>query len=123
MRISDWSSDVCSSDLRLVEGDVGPLARDIATVVGPLRGNVLLADDTAELRELVGLYIASIAPDVQVVSVENGARAVERALIDDFDLIVMDLQMPEMDGFSAAHLLRASGYRGPMIAQIGRAHV
>src|SRR3546814_11632344 len=28
----------------------------------------------------------------------------------------MDLQMPEMDGFSAAHLLRASGYRGPMIA-------
>ncbi|MDP2185165.1 MAG: ATP-binding protein [Xanthomonadales bacterium] len=83
---------------------------------GPLRGNVLLADDTAELRELVALYISAIAPDVRVVSVENGARAVEQALTDDFDLIIMDLQMPEMDGFSAAQLLRASGYRGPLIA-------
>ena len=95
-------------------GDLPVPATGIAP--GPLRGNVLLADDTAELRELVALYISSIAPDVRVVSVENGARAVERALIDDFDLIVMDLQMPEMDGFSAAQLLRASGYRGPMIA-------
>jgi len=81
-----------------------------------LRGSVLLADDTAEVRELVGLYIASIAPQVHVVSVDNGARAVERALVDDFDVIVMDLQMPEMDGLSAAQLLRASGYRGAMIA-------
>jgi len=95
-------------------GDLPVPATGIAP--GPLRGNVLLADDTAELRDLVALYISSIAPDVRVVSVENGARAVERALIDDFDLIVMDLQMPEMDGFSAAQLLRASGYRGPMIA-------
>lgn len=95
-------------------GDLPVPATGIAP--GPLRGNVLLADDTAELRDLVALYISAIAPDVRVVSVENGARAVERALIDDFDLIVMDLQMPEMDGFSAAQLLRASGYRGPMIA-------
>jgi CheY-like chemotaxis protein len=100
---------------RVAEHDDLPVHAS-GTARGPLRGNVLLADDTAELRELVALYISSIAPDVRVVSVENGARAVERALIDDFDLIVMDLQMPEMDGFSAAQLLRASGYRGPMIA-------
>lgn len=81
-----------------------------------LRGNVLLADDTAQLRELVALYIRAIAPQVRVVSVDNGARAVEQALINEFDLIVMDLQMPEMDGLSAAQLLRAAGYRGPMIA-------
>jgi signal transduction histidine kinase/CheY-like chemotaxis protein/HPt (histidine-containing phosphotransfer) domain-containing protein len=100
--------------LAAAQGEMPVVERDAA--VGPLRGNVLLADDTAELRELVGLYIGSIAPDVRVVMVENGARAVEQALIDDFDLVVMDLQMPEMDGITAAQLLRASGYRGPMIA-------
>jgi signal transduction histidine kinase/CheY-like chemotaxis protein/HPt (histidine-containing phosphotransfer) domain-containing protein len=100
--------------LAAAQGEMPVIER--GAVAGPLRGNVLLADDTAELRELVGLYIGSIAPDVRVVMVENGARAVEQALISDFDLIVMDLQMPEMDGFTAAQLLRASGYRGPMIA-------
>ena len=47
---------------------------------------------------------------------ENGALAVELALAREFDLILMDMQMPVMGGMEAIGKLRAAGYRKPIAA-------
>ncbi|MCD8481339.1 MAG: response regulator [Verrucomicrobia bacterium] len=48
--------------------------------------------------------------------VESGAAAVESVAHSDFDLILMDIQMPEMDGHEATRVLRKNGCSTPIIA-------
>ena len=52
----------------------------------------------------------------QVELAENGEEAVAKALGESFDVILMDLQMPGMDGYEATTLLRSKGYKKPIIA-------
>lgn len=52
----------------------------------------------------------------QVTIADNGQSALEQASQRTFDLILMDLKMPVLDGFSATQKLRASGYSHPIIA-------
>jgi CheY-like chemotaxis protein len=48
--------------------------------------------------------------------VGNGREAVETALARDFDLVLMDIQMPLLDGMQATQILRSAGYAGPIVA-------
>jgi CheY-like chemotaxis protein len=48
--------------------------------------------------------------------VSNGLDAVEAALGSDFDAILMDMEMPLMDGYEAARVLREHGYTKPILA-------
>ena len=83
-------------------------------VLSALSGRVLVAEDVAHLRSLIELYLDKLG--VEHRSVSNGFEAVEAALDSEFDVLLMDMSMPVMDGFEAAQVLRHRGYRGPIIA-------
>jgi signal transduction histidine kinase/CheY-like chemotaxis protein len=80
----------------------------------PLSGKVLVADDVEHLRSLMEIYARELGLESKTVS--NGFEAVEAALGGDFDILLLDMEMPVMDGFEAARVLRERGYRKPIVA-------
>lgn len=75
---------------------------------------LLLAEDNATNVEL---FLAALETDGHEVTVErDGLSARERALNETFDLIVLDIQMPRLDGYTLCAELRAAGIQGPIIA-------
>ncbi len=79
-----------------------------------LSGRVLLAEDGQDNRQILSLYLRRAGADV--VLAENGRVAVERAAAENLNLILMDIEMPELDGFAATRQLRAAGCTLPIIA-------
>ena len=84
-----------------------------------LRGRILLAEDGLDARRLLARHLRAAGAEVETA--ENGLVACELALRAaeagaPYDLILMDMQMPELDGYAAAARLRAAGYRGPIVA-------
>jgi signal transduction histidine kinase/ActR/RegA family two-component response regulator/HPt (histidine-containing phosphotransfer) domain-containing protein len=79
-----------------------------------LRGRILLAEDGRDNQRLIKAYLGEAGADVTVV--ENGRLALAAARAQQFDLILMDMQMPEMDGYTAASQLRSRGVSTPIIA-------
>ncbi|MBL8812561.1 MAG: response regulator [Planctomycetaceae bacterium] len=75
---------------------------------------VLVTDDTPANRQLVGLVLRKAGLEVE--EAEHGCIAVEKATSGNYDLLLMDMQMPIMDGFTATQTLRAQGLRTPIIA-------
>ena len=77
---------------------------------------VLLAEDHPTNQRVVQLILATVG--AEVVIVENGALAVEALGQSEFDVVLMDMQMPVMDGLAATRALRAAergGRRTPVI--------
>ena len=66
---------------------------------------ILVADDHAINRRVADLILT--AAGAAVTSVEDGAQALEACAAQPFDVILMDLQMPRMDGLTAIRLIRA----------------
>lgn len=79
-----------------------------------LSGQVLLADDTEDIRLLISQMIASTGAKVH--SVCNGEEALNSVFSDDFDLIIMDVNMPVMDGIEAVKSMRGFNLDTPIIA-------
>ncbi|WP_236744499.1 response regulator [Marinobacter similis] len=89
--------------------------RSIPMVLAPrLTGRILCAEDNETNRRLVSLLVARTG--AELVHVGNGAEALELALRDYFDLILMDIQMPVMNGRDATAALREAGVNTPVIA-------
>lgn len=65
---------------------------------------LLVVDDEARIRELIKKYATFEQYDV--IEAENGMQAVELCRQQDFDLIIMDVMMPDLDGFSACREIR-----------------
>ena len=81
---------------------------------GSLVGKVLLAEDTLDNQKLISMYVTRTGASVEVVN--NGKQAVDKALAGEFDLILMDMQMPIMGGLDATAKLRTMGYSQPIVA-------
>ena len=75
-------------------------------------GSILLAEDNINNQRLLKIILKKMG--AQVSTVNNGEQAVEAALSEEFDLILMDLNMPVMNGDDAIELLRASGNDSPI---------
>ncbi len=76
--------------------------------------HVLLAEDGYDNRELIRTVLCAAGATVETV--ENGQEAVEKAEAEPFDVILMDMNMPVMDGYEATRALRERGYERPILA-------
>jgi signal transduction histidine kinase/CheY-like chemotaxis protein len=81
-----------------------------------INGSVLVAEDGIDNQALIAIKLRETGLKVEIAS--NGQIACEKvfAAANPFDVILMDVQMPVMDGFAATQQLRGKGYRGPIIA-------
>ena len=77
-------------------------------------GHVLVAEDVRSNQMLVRWLLEKMGFEVTVA--EDGNEAVQKALSRSFDLILMDMQMPNMNGFEATKALRNEGVKTPIIA-------
>jgi signal transduction histidine kinase len=91
-----------------------------AAADAPLGGcRILLAEDGPDNQRLIAHVLRRAGADVTLV--ENGRLAVDQAWDahrseQPFELVLMDMQMPVLDGYEATALLRAQGYQGTIVA-------
>ena len=114
----------CTFTLRLPaivpQGEAGSeepeAGQGAAPDTGLLKGaRILLAEDGPDNQRLIGHHLGRAGALVEVAA--NGRIAVDRvAESGSFDLILMDMHMPELDGYAATQLLRERGYTGPIMA-------
>ncbi len=75
---------------------------------------VLVVEDEPINREIVSELIQEAGLLVEIA--ENGQEALDKVALSNFDLILMDMQMPVLDGIGATRRLRAGGFRPPILA-------
>ncbi len=85
----------------------------------PLDARILVAEDTPVNQRLIAMILRKAGADVSMC--DNGREAIELALTreaegEPFDVVLMDMQMPEVDGYEATRCLREKGYTRPIIA-------
>ena len=77
-------------------------------------GKILVAEDNPSNQKLIGILLQKLGAQVDIA--EDGFKAVEKCQQDTFDLILMDMQMPNMNGYDATRELRKQGIQTPVIA-------
>ncbi|MBL8889440.1 MAG: response regulator [Planctomycetaceae bacterium] len=102
---------------------LGTTSSSTAPAVGGASWRVLLAEDNKVNQKLAIGLLEKLGHQVTIA--HNGAEALECLENDDFDLVLMDVQMPEMDGFHATQVLREreakTGLHVPVIAMTAHA--
>ncbi len=85
------------------------------TESGQLQGSrILVVDDDEDLRGLMKRYL--VRNGAEVDTSQNGAEAIEKATLNSYDAILMDMKMPVIDGYQATRSLRTVGYDRSIIA-------
>ena len=97
-----------------LESDALVAADTKATIWKLPQSNLLVVDDAKENRDLLRLVIGEMS--LEVDTAENGQEAVDACASKEYDLILMDIQMPVMDGYQAAREMRKSGFANPVVA-------
>lgn len=87
---------------------------DSANSIPALLGSVLLVEDTEVNQQLITYHIQKTGAEVTLAV--NGQKAIELAMCQEFDVILMDIQMPVLDGKEATKALKQLGYSRPIYA-------
>ena len=87
-----------------------PSAALTPTALEPKRGRVLLVEDNLINQRVAQVMLERLGFSVQLAS--NGLEAIEAVQQNNFDIILMDCQMPEMDGFAATREIRRLEHAG-----------
>jgi len=74
---------------------------------------VLIVDDSEDMLEVGRIVLANSG--YQIMTASSGEEAVAICSNEQLDLVLMDLNMPDLDGFASIQLLRDSGYNNPVI--------
>lgn len=87
---------------------------------GPLKGRrILVVDDSLDNQMLIGQTLLRLGAEIETAN--DGFQAVHKALAREFDVVLMDLQMPRLSGVEATRLLREKGYARPIVALTAQA--
>lgn len=132
LSISKRLANALGGDLRLLKSEPGvgsvfvftmPISvattsvppRDLSDEIEDLNGvHVLLVEDSVDNQELISLLLSDAGA---LVDVADGAlKGIQLAMKNPYDVILMDIQMPDLDGHEAVARLRADGYHRPIAA-------
>jgi len=104
-------------DMRIpaAEASLPAPAPAIASAPSPakLSGRVLVADDNDDLRALLQVQLGELG--FSCTAVGDGIQAIDAALADAYHVVLLDMDMPFMDGYETVRVLRERGYVKPVI--------
>jgi signal transduction histidine kinase/CheY-like chemotaxis protein len=104
-------------DMRIPAAEASLPAPAPATAIAPgptkLSGRVLLADDNDDLRALLQVQLGELGFSCKAVG--DGIEAIDAALADPYHVVLLDMDMPFMDGYETVRVLRERGYAQPVI--------
>lgn len=81
---------------------------------------ILVVDDEPDVANLVRMGIAYQRPDYEITAAHSGPEALDRAAREPWDLVILDLTMPVVDGFTVLGALRGGGSDVPIIVLTAR---
>jgi len=112
--------DVKWSDSLIKAVSMDPIERkkDIPRLDGV---SLLLVEDSEDNQDIFKHFLGNYGATVDIV--EDGLQAVDQALLKDYDAILMDIQIPKIDGKEATRRIRRKGYHNPIIALTAHAMV
>lgn len=101
------------SPIRQETAEVAEQPASVGALIQLARAQILIVDDVADIRALIASYLEH--QPLTLYFAADGKAAIEKCQQHRFDLILMDQQMPELDGFHAAQHLRKMGLTCPII--------
>ena len=80
--------------------------------------SILIVDDDADLREGLVEQL-SLHEEFHAIAADTGNKGVEAAKAEQIDLVIMDVELPDIDGREAVRILRKNGFKSPIIMLTG----
>lgn len=109
----DGAFEVLEQEGDFKPSDSGSAAEEMAN--NPLSGlKILVVDDAEDNQVLISRFLKLAGAAVECAG--NGQEGVQQATGGGFDVVLMDVQMPVLDGYEATRTLRTSGFKKPIIA-------